>query len=187
MGWKSVGEGRWVLRGGCRAPWGTEGRGHEGDAERRRQGAGSRGRGQRREREDATKEGVPVLRSVMGRALTGQWDLQAQGCCPTAHPDSSLAECTETWWEEMEDKEPGPSSIPNWGSQQAHGWVPTPSLVHPGGLGCGKQGLGVPKGRLLWGWVGRGSLCIREGLHRCPGSVVETGIMSRRLYSLKAV
>lgn len=55
------------------------------------------------------------------------------------------------------------------------------------GLGCGEQGLGVPKGPLCWGWVGRGSLCIREEVHQCPSSVMETGVMSTRLYSLKTV
>jgi len=57
--------------------------GHQGDGDRKEAEsweAGSRGQGQGREQEDAAREGISALRSGMGRgALSGLWDLQAEG------------------------------------------------------------------------------------------------------------
>lgn len=58
----------------------------------------------------------------------------------------------------MLHREPGPSSIPNWGSQQAHTF-PCASR----GLGCGEQGLGGLKRTSLLGVGGKGKAVHQGG------------------------
>lgn len=91
MGRKGVGEWSCVLWGGCRGQWGIKEMQRE-----KRWGVWSRGRGRGRRGRMQWRKGSqslglgweePCWLSGIYRQRDG-----GQGCCPTAHPDSSLAE-----------------------------------------------------------------------------------------------
>lgn len=73
----------------------------------------SRGQRQRREREDAAEEGIPVLGNGIGKALLGEWDLQAWGLGPRdASPEPTLTAALQS------EQRPGRRK---WGSMCSSG------------------------------------------------------------------